>query len=42
MLGADRDFYLLLAEVSHADNKAKLMIDKEGLILDTVFADIKY
>ncbi|MEF2605777.1 MAG: DUF1266 domain-containing protein [Schaedlerella sp.] len=35
--------YLLLAEVSHADNKAKeLMIDKEGLILDTVFADIKY
>ena len=37
------DSYLLLAEVSHADNKAKeLMIDKEGLILDTVFADIKY
>lgn len=37
------DSYLLLAEVSHADNKAKeLMIDKEGLILDTVFVDIKY
>lgn len=37
------DSYLLLAEVSHADNKVKeLMIDKEGLILDTVFADIKY
>lgn len=37
------DSYLLLAEVSHADNKAKeLMIDKEGVILDTVFADIKY
>ena len=37
------DSNLLLAEVSHADNKAKeLMIDKEGLILDTVFADIKY
>lgn len=37
------DSYLLLAEVSHADNKAKeSMIDKEGLILDTVFADIKY
>ena len=37
------DSYLLLAEVSHAGNKAKeLMIDKEGLILDTVFADIKY
>ena len=37
------DSYLLLAEVSHADNKAKeLMIDKEGLILETVFADIKY
>lgn len=37
------DSYLLLVEVSHADNKAKeLMIDKEGVILDTVFADIKY
>ena len=37
------DSYLLMAEVSHAENKAKeLMIDKEGLILDTVFADIKY
>ena len=37
------DSYLLLAEVSHADNKAKeMMIDKQGLILDTVFADIKY
>ncbi len=37
------DSYLLLAEVSHADNKAKeLMIDKDGLILDTVFVDIKY
>lgn len=37
------DSYLLLVEVSHADNKSKeLMIDKEGMILDTVFADIKY
>lgn len=37
------DSYLLLVEVSHADNKVKeLMIDKEGVILDTVFADIKY